>query len=174
MEREMCGYLDWEINVDNEILSNFETALRQDFGVDQDHYPNYPNAMVSRRAARAAASTSNTPMPEPSSTTSPVPGFSTQRNSPSKTQHPQSQPPSSSSSPSSSWSTSDMPDTPPSSYSNSASPASSGSPRTPASEEVSHPQIKGLDPSPQFRLGQVPSVHPLKGQMFALAMPSSW
>ncbi|KAF9451509.1 hypothetical protein P691DRAFT_663084, partial [Macrolepiota fuliginosa MF-IS2] len=179
MEREMCGYLDWEITVDNEVLMNFELALKQDFGVDRDQYPNYPNTMVSKRAARAAASTSNTPIPEPSSTTSPVPGFSTQRQStPSKTQPSQSQPPlppppPSSSSPTS-WSASDMPDTPPASYSNSASPASSGSPRTPVNEEVSNPQIKGLDPSPRFQLGDVPSVHPLKGQMFAFAMPSLW
>lgn len=175
MEREMCGYLDWEINVDNEILTNFENALRQDFSVDREHYPNYPNTMVSRRAARAAASTSNTPMPEPSSTTSPVPGFSTQRHSTPKTQSPRSQtrPPSSSSSPAS-YGSSDMPDTPPATYSNSSSPASSGSPRTPANDEMSNPQIKGLDPSPRFQLGQVPPVHPLKGQMFAFAIPSLW
>jgi len=174
MEREMCGYLDWEINVDNETLVSFEAALRRDFSADSDHYPNYHNGMVSRRAVRAAASTSNTPMPEPSSTTSPVPGFSTQRNpTPSKIQTPQSQPPSSSSSPSS-WGHHDMPDTPPASYSNSSSPASSGSPRTPVNEETSNPQIKGLDPSPRFRLGEVPVVHPLKGQMFAFALPSLW
>jgi hypothetical protein len=87
MEREMCGYLDWEITVDNDVLSKFEAALYQDFGVDRDQYPNYSNTMVSRRAVRAAASTSNTPMPEPSSTTSPVPGFA-QRKSPSKSHSP--------------------------------------------------------------------------------------
>ncbi|KXN85284.1 PHO85 cyclin-2 [Leucoagaricus sp. SymC.cos] len=174
MEREMCGYLDWEINVDNEILTSFESALRHDFGVDREHYPNYPNSMVSRRAVRAAASTSNTPMPEPNSTTSPVPGFSSQRGTPSKAHSPQSQPPPSTSSSPTSWVSSDMPDTPPSSYSNSSSPASSCSPPTPSSEEVSNPRIKGVDPSPQFEIGQVPQVHPLKGQMFAFAMPSLW
>lgn len=177
MEREMCGYLDWEITVDNEILTRFEDALQRDFAVDQYNYPHYSNTMVSRRAARAAASTSNTPMPEPSSTTSPVPGFATQRNaSPSKTQSPQSLSTSSTttSSPTTSWNMSDTPDTPPSTFSNSSSPASSGSPRTPSSDEVSNPIIKGLDPSPQFQIGQVPPVHPLKGQMFAFAMPSLW
>ncbi|KAF5355148.1 hypothetical protein D9756_005453 [Leucocoprinus leucothites] len=170
MEREMCGYLDWEITVDNDVLKRFETALFQDFGVDREQYPNYQNAMVSRRAARAAASTSNTPMPEPNSSTSPVPGFA-QRKTPSKPQSP-SQPTSTSSSPlSSSW---DTPDTPPSSFSNSSSPASTGSPRTPNGDEVSHPRIKGIDPSPKFKIDQVPPVHPLKGQMFAFAMPSLW
>ncbi|KAF6760398.1 hypothetical protein DFP72DRAFT_757134, partial [Ephemerocybe angulata] len=58
MEREMCNYLDWELTVDNPILSNFETAVRQDFAQDHRQYPNYPlTPMVSKRAARAAAST---------------------------------------------------------------------------------------------------------------------
>jgi hypothetical protein len=39
---------------------------------------------------------------------------------------------------------------------------------------MSHPQIKGLDHSPQFQIGHIPPVHPLKGQMFAFAMPASW
>jgi hypothetical protein len=67
-----------------------------------------------------------------------------------------------------------VPDTPPASYSNSASPASSASPRTPANVEVSHPQIKEPEVSPQFRLRPLPPVHPLKGYMFAFAVPSSW
>ncbi|PPR07088.1 hypothetical protein CVT26_005305 [Gymnopilus dilepis] len=53
MEREMCTYLDWELTVDNRILSNFEDALK---------------------AARAEQSKSNTPFDEKSSSTSPVPG----------------------------------------------------------------------------------------------------
>ena len=176
MEREMCGYLDWEINVDNEILSKFESALLRDFGVDREEYPNYPNEMVSRRAAKAAASTSNTPVPEPNSTTSPVPGFG---KSPSKSQSPQceSSSPSTSrtSSPSSaSWAGSSTPDTPPSSLSSSSSPMSTGSPRTPNNDEISHPHIKGVDHFFPFKIDQVPVVHPLKGNMFALAMPSSW
>ncbi|KAF7782692.1 hypothetical protein Agabi119p4_2068 [Agaricus bisporus var. burnettii] len=168
MEREMCGYLDWEIVVDNETLTSFEGAIRRDFSSDRDSYPSYPNVMVSRRAA-LVASTTNSPVPEPSSSTSPVPGFSTRPKSNQPT--PSHSPSLSSSSP---WSRSNTPDTPPSSYSNSASPASSGSPRTPGNEEMSHPQIKGLDQSPQFQIGHIPSVHPLKGQMFAFALPSSW
>jgi len=31
MEREMCQYLDWELTVDPATLSNFETALKNDF-----------------------------------------------------------------------------------------------------------------------------------------------
>lgn len=168
MEREMCGYLDWEIVVDNETLTSFEGAIRRDFSSDRDSYPSYPNVMVSRKAA-LVASTTNSPVPEPSSSTSPVPGFSTRPKSNQPT--PSHSPSLSSSSP---WSRSNTPSTPPSSYSNSASPASSGSPRTPGNEEMSHPQIKGLDQSPQFQIGHIPSVHPLKGQMFAFALPSSW
>jgi hypothetical protein len=28
MEREMCSYLEWELIVDNPILSNFETMVK--------------------------------------------------------------------------------------------------------------------------------------------------
>ncbi|KAL9712029.1 hypothetical protein Ac2012v2_005105 [Leucoagaricus gongylophorus] len=176
MEREMCGYLDWEITVDNETLSKFESTVLQDFSVDREQYPNYSNIMVSRRAARAAASTSNTPMPQPNSTTSPVPGFA-QRKSPSKSQPSQSQSPpttATTSSSSASWVASGTPDTPPSSLSNSSSPISIGSPRTPNNDEVSHPRIRGVDVLLPFKIDQVPVVHPLKGEMFAFAVPSSW
>ena len=58
MEREMCTYLDWELTVDNPILSNFEDAIKVDFGEDKDRrsYPNYPTTFVSKRAARAEQS----------------------------------------------------------------------------------------------------------------------
>ncbi|KAJ7572601.1 hypothetical protein C8J56DRAFT_806869, partial [Mycena floridula] len=34
MEREMCSYLDWELVVNNNILSNFEQRVLRDFGGD--------------------------------------------------------------------------------------------------------------------------------------------
>ncbi|KIK67502.1 hypothetical protein GYMLUDRAFT_121907, partial [Collybiopsis luxurians FD-317 M1] len=63
MEREMCNYLDWELTVDNPILSNFQHMVKEDFKSPQGLYPTYPLKLVSKRAARAAASTSNTPVP---------------------------------------------------------------------------------------------------------------
>ncbi|KAL1745051.1 hypothetical protein HDZ31DRAFT_12210, partial [Schizophyllum fasciatum] len=63
MEREMCGYLDWELVVDGEILQWFEERVRKDFGQNQETYPNYRLMQVSRRAMKAAGSTSSTPIP---------------------------------------------------------------------------------------------------------------
>ncbi|KAF8891780.1 hypothetical protein BD779DRAFT_1610504 [Infundibulicybe gibba] len=83
MEREMCNYLDWELSVDSGTLEDFERALRKDFATNGP-YPNYPVQMVSKRAVKAALSTSATPIPEPSSTTSPIPSFGQRHPTPSK------------------------------------------------------------------------------------------
>jgi hypothetical protein len=40
MEREMCNYLDWELTIDNPILSNFEEMVRRDFR-GPGPYPTY-------------------------------------------------------------------------------------------------------------------------------------
>jgi hypothetical protein len=42
MEREMCNYLDWELTVDDPILTNFQKAVKRDFGDHKSTYPNYP------------------------------------------------------------------------------------------------------------------------------------
>ena len=169
MEREMCSYLDWELNVDSETMSRFERAVKKDFSQQQDSYPTYPVEMVSKRAVRAAVSTTATPIPEPNSTTSPIPMFSQQRNaSPSKPA-----PPSRSSSTWSSPNSSD-PDTPPAIYSNSTSPASSASPTTPSSMEEYNPKIQGADMSPHFALAEVPSALQMKEKVFAIAIPAVW
>lgn len=39
MEREMCSYLDWELTVDNPILSNFEAMVKHNFR--DAGYPTY-------------------------------------------------------------------------------------------------------------------------------------
>jgi hypothetical protein len=169
MEREMCSYLDWELNVDSETMSRFERAVKKDFSQQQDSYPTYPVEMVSKRAVRAAVSTTATPIPEPNSTTSPIPMFSQQRNaSPSKPA-----PPSRSNS---TWSSpnSSGPDTPPATYSNSTSPASSASPTTPGSMEEYNPKIQGADMSPHFALAEVPSALQMKEKVFAIAIPAVW
>jgi hypothetical protein len=174
MEREMCSYLEWELTVDNPILSNFEKVVLRDFGPPHGPYPSYPLSMVSKRAAKAAASASATPVPEPNSTTSPIPMFGQQRHpTPLKPQQP-----SATSSPTSvsSWgSAPNTPETPSPSYSNSTSPASSASPATPLGIEDFSAKIRGHDVSPNFAITEMmPPIHPLKGKMFAFAMPSTW
>ncbi|KAG2015595.1 hypothetical protein CC2G_008852 [Coprinopsis cinerea AmutBmut pab1-1] len=166
MEREMCGYLEWELTVDNPILANFEAAVRADFSEDKKSYPNYPLTSVSKRAARAAASASATPVPEPDVTTNAIPNFGGQyRHSPSARIQ-ASKPSPTRSTPSG---------TPSPTYSASTCPASSASPQTPVGPEDNSARIHGVDDSPGFAVVEVhPQVHPLKGQMFAFALPSKW
>jgi len=162
MEREMCSYLEWELNVDNNVLTNFEAKIREDFRNPEGPYPTYPLTMVSKRAARAAATATPTTTPEP--TESEMPDF--------VSQHLRSM----SGSPSSnhSWDSSG-PDTPSPSYTNSTSPASSGSPATPIGVVDDHAQVRGFDSPPIFTIQRdMPPVHPLKSQMYAVAVPSSW
>jgi len=174
MEREMCTYLDWELTAVDPILSNFEKAVKEDFQEDRDRrtYPNYPTTFVSKRAARAEASTSNTPFDEKShhDTTSPVPGFGqNQRNSPSAIK-----PPGVPGTPIKiPWSADpNTPDTPSSTFSNTTSPTSSGSPATPVDAEP-NPKIHDVETSPNFGLTEGAHVtHPLKPKMFAFAVPS--
>lgn len=169
MEREMCNYLDWELTVDNPILSEFENRIRRDFYASTGPYPNYPLAMVSKRARKAAASTSATPIPEPSATTNAIPMFGQRQSTPAKLQTP---PPSTMSSSSSGTPTS--PDTPSPSYSNNTSPASSASPPTPPSSDNMNARIHE-DGYLGFAITANPSAnHPLKTKMFALAAPSLW
>jgi hypothetical protein len=173
MEREMCNYLDWELTVDDPILTNFELAVKADFRETRATYPNYPTTFVSKRAARAEASTSNTPFDEKSNSASPIPTFTSRQNPASSTKTTPSMPSKAS------WSADpNTPDTPSPSFSNSASPTSSGSPATPVSGPETNPKIRGIDSSPSFGPTEiVPSsstVHPLKPKMFAFAVPSGW
>jgi hypothetical protein len=75
MEREMCNYLEWELTTANPMLFTFETVVKRDFREQKPMYPSYPTSFVSKRAAGAETSTSNSPFQEQSSTSSPVPGF---------------------------------------------------------------------------------------------------
>ncbi|KAF9565604.1 hypothetical protein CPC08DRAFT_704591 [Agrocybe pediades] len=165
MEREMCTYLDWELTVDNPILSDFEKAVRNDFREEQRSYPNYPTTFVSKRARRAeqdASGAAASMETEKSSTTSPVPGFGQSRASPAKQS-------------SKGWTDPNTPDTPSPTFSNATSPASSGSPTTPVGGHDTNPKIRGIDVSPNFGPAvEVPVVHPLKTKMFSFAIPSGW
>ncbi|KAJ7044310.1 hypothetical protein C8F04DRAFT_1070143 [Mycena alexandri] len=76
MEREMCNYLDWELTVDSPVLRDFADMVQRDFAPNSEGpYPTYSPRMVSKRAAKAGASTFTTPIPEPSFTTNPIPVF---------------------------------------------------------------------------------------------------
>ncbi|KAG5647096.1 hypothetical protein DXG03_001467 [Asterophora parasitica] len=166
MEREMCNYLEWELSVDSEILATFEARLREDFRLPNGPYPSYPLSMVSRRAARAAGSTTSTPVSEPNDTTSAIPNFGSQGQQTSPGGSPRSAP---------SWNSPRTPETPSPSYSNSTSPASSASPATPVGGEDYNARVRGHDSTPTFSFTRdMPEVHPLKGEMFATALPSSW
>ncbi|KAJ7868948.1 hypothetical protein B0H14DRAFT_3107216 [Mycena olivaceomarginata] len=161
MEREICNYLDWELTVDNTILRNFEAMVQRDFPPNsKGPYPTYSLHMVSKRAAKAAAPTSATPIPEANSTTSPIPAFGQQRQTtPAKAYR--APPPPITPPPLYKKSMSPMtPDTPPHSYSNTTSPASSMSPPTPT--------------GPLTLSSELPPIHPLKSKMFALAIPAVW
>ena len=129
----MCNYLDWELTVDNPILSNFERMVTRDFAVDSTTttLPTYALQQVLKRAAGAAASTSATPIPEPTISTSPIPSFGQRNSTPATTDSPTNV---------TSYPSSPVtPETPSPSYSTS-SPTSSASPATLVSAEDFHHQ----------------------------------
>ncbi|KAF5389313.1 hypothetical protein D9757_003491 [Collybiopsis confluens] len=68
MEREMCGYLDWELNVEGDILASFQAKVVQDFAALHGPYPTYSLQDVSKHAARATASKPSTPVSTQTST----------------------------------------------------------------------------------------------------------
>lgn len=74
MEREMRSYLNWELTVDNPILSNFEAMVEHNFqdAVPASGYPTYSLQMVSKRAAKAATLSLAAPVLGPISTESPL------------------------------------------------------------------------------------------------------
>ncbi|KAK7472472.1 hypothetical protein VKT23_000587 [Stygiomarasmius scandens] len=174
MEREMCNYLDWELTVDNPILSHFETKVKEDFRSSQGPYPTYSLQMVSRRVVtKSTDSPSATPtIPEPIPTptsSSPIPSFGQRHSSPVKSsESPRHPPPRRDTSPYSPV----TPDTPSASYSNTTSPASSASPVTPISHEDLNAKI--YSPSLFSVSEMMPNAHPLKTQMFAVPMGAEW
>ncbi|KAJ3737489.1 hypothetical protein DFJ43DRAFT_1044868 [Lentinula guzmanii] len=171
MEREMCNYLDWELTVDNPILANFTTMVKEDFRTSQGPYPTYPLKLVSKRAAKAAAttSTSTTPIPEHNSTTSPIPiGHPTSPTKP--PQSPQTLAPVRKSSPSFDMS----PDTPSSSHSDTTSPATTSSPQTPIGDEDFSAKIRENDYPMGFSIIEKHMGAALKSKTFAFAIPAVW
>ncbi|KAJ4483494.1 hypothetical protein J3R30DRAFT_3448930 [Lentinula aciculospora] len=168
MEREMCNYLDWELTVDNPILANFTTMVKEDFRSSQGPYPTYPLKVVSKRAAKAAAltPTSTTPVSEYDSTTSPIPmGHPPSPRKPSH--HVVSV---RKSSPSVEMS----PDTPTSSYSDTTSPATTSSPQTPIGDEDFSVKIRDNEYPLGFSITEKRMGAALRSKTFAFAVPAVW
>jgi hypothetical protein len=167
MEREMCNYLDWELTVDDPILSNFQAMVKEDFRSSQGPYPTYPLKLVSKRAAKAAASTSNTPVPDPHPTTSPIPiGHPAYPIKPSEPTGPARK--------KSRSNVSMSPDTPSSSYSNTTSPATTSSPQTPVGDEDFSAKIRDYDYPMGFTITEKNMGAALKSKTFAFAVPAVW
>jgi len=170
MEREMCSYLEWELTVDNPILSNFETMVKRDFR-QAGPYPTYSLQMVSKKAANTSPPHSTHVAP-PNSSTSPIPSFGQRYPSPPKPVQPP--PPGTAAAPYGSPPA--TPDTPSSCTSTTTSPTSTASPTTPVGIVDLSAQIVSEDSSPglAIRTEKAPTVHPLKAKMFAFAIPSVW
>ncbi|KAF5325764.1 hypothetical protein D9611_000662 [Ephemerocybe angulata] len=60
MEREMCNYLDWNLNVDAHVLANFEVTITSDFHQYRPQYPRYSPIMLSHHNTGAQDSKSMT------------------------------------------------------------------------------------------------------------------
>ncbi|GJE91416.1 hypothetical protein PsYK624_075660 [Phanerochaete sordida] len=138
MEREMCSYLEWQLNVEPTTLAEFEKSVRRDFK-GPGPYPTYaipspaPSPMPSTTPYTTAA-----PPPPPTFVTGRAPSTSPPKAVPRPTPRvegsvpPAPQAPNLYLTPPSSPGT---PATPEASHSNSTSPASSVSPPTPPGAE---------------------------------------
>ncbi|KAI0090749.1 hypothetical protein BDY19DRAFT_887059, partial [Irpex rosettiformis] len=141
MEREMCSYLEWQLNVEPTSLKEFEEKVKRDFK-GPGPYPSYlmpspaPSPMPSTTPYAPGA-----PTPAPSFVT----GRSAPSSSPPKPSVRTTAPESSYISPPASPS---MPDTPEASHSASTSPASSVSPPTPQGQVDNEVRIASPDGIP--------------------------
>ncbi|EIW80626.1 hypothetical protein CONPUDRAFT_82776 [Coniophora puteana RWD-64-598 SS2] len=186
MEREMCQYLDWELNVDPVTLQEFEAMIRKDFA-GPGPYPTYilPSPSKATPPPPSTVFPSSTPTPGPtsssSSTPSPSPYAPQRYPSPPKPVRP-SPPPAAplAHPPAPSYSPPDTPETPSPSYSTSSSPASTASPKTPHGIEDHTARIVSAESSPVSKHDAMPvqqqqhQVSIGKSKMFAFAIPSVW
>ncbi|KAH8835553.1 hypothetical protein DL96DRAFT_64634 [Flagelloscypha sp. PMI_526] len=150
MERELCSYLDWELTVADPILTDFTNRVEQDFGPHAtEPYPVYSLQMVSTRVVATPASASNgnpdSAGVEQSTSSSPIPMFTTSRNpTPVKSNSPS--PPAKKRRGSFAPKPVNLPETsdagtPPHSYSLTSTPSSSPSPSTPVDAEEIHVEV---------------------------------
>jgi hypothetical protein len=189
MEREMCSYLEWQLNVEPSLLQDFTARVKRDF---KGPGP-YPTFCLPSPAPSPMPSTTPYmgPTPNPPSFVTGRPPSSSppkavpRRPPPTDTgvpHAPQPEPRDLDSAP-------NTPDTPEASHSNSTSPASSVSPPTPAGMEdlsakiVSPSGSVPMDSAAGYKPGMSrtqPSRRPSqgrplqKGDLFAFAMPIEW
>lgn len=147
MEREMCGYVDWELTVDNKMLSDFEMMVTKDYSQDRTSYPNYPLTVVSKRAAVAAAAKA---VP---TTSTPDPNVGQEQRA-SSTAHRNPLPPLHS-----------APSNRSSRHLDTTSSAASAS-------SLTSIDLEGEGCLPFTFIDEAPPVHPLRGQMYAFSVPS--
>jgi hypothetical protein len=155
MEREMCAYLDWELNVDPDCLREFERAVRGNFTGPGPYKPIPLPLPPSKTAAAPVAPAPYTAPPEQATITVGTPTVppSTRHTSPSHRYSPES------------------PDTPGSSRSMGSSPASSPGPRTPESIEEAHAKIAAAQQSPPYGPNEPrPSAAGIKAAAMAAAL----
>jgi hypothetical protein len=169
MEREMCAYLDWELNVEPDHLRDFERALRQTFtGPGPYHVAALPgpttktSTYVPQEPATITVQTPPQTSPPRPRTTAPrrsshddLASAPTSASSTRRYVSPQTSP--------------DSPDTPESSHSISTSPSSTPSPRTPNSIEHVHAHIVAQT-SPAQPGAHMGSTAALKAQHMVRAM----
>ncbi|KZP08319.1 hypothetical protein FIBSPDRAFT_922697 [Athelia psychrophila] len=170
MKREMCQYLDWELNVEPQTLAAFEEMVRKDFA-GPGPYPVYILQNISKLAATTTTPTVN-------HSTSPIPCFGPRTSTPSKPIMSTPTPPSPvRAAPPPPYAPISPPSTPEACHSDSTSPASSASPATPAGYVDDSIKIAGEDDSslsvciPQRNVMEFAV---LKQKMFAFAAPSMW
>ncbi|KAA1470587.1 hypothetical protein DENSPDRAFT_774750 [Dentipellis sp. KUC8613] len=121
MEREMCSYLEWQLNVDAATLADFEAQVRRDFAGNGPYPPVALGQAAPTSFPHAGAS-------------APIPSFgpsTSSRTSPPRTVHPSILPASATAGVAYTPAPVSPPDTPSSSRSTSSSPASTASPSTP-------------------------------------------
>ncbi|KIM38923.1 hypothetical protein M413DRAFT_29842 [Hebeloma cylindrosporum] len=163
MEREMCNYLDWELNVDDPILTKFARTVNRDFGVDRPWYPYYSATDVSMRAVRYVASQIVTP----------IPGLSDDNDGPAPNVQPRSLGTQTRSSrgagPSYPSTSSGFPTAPGHGrHINRGAPVQHGPRRTTR-------RVNRANYSPEFGTREgIPAVHPLKDHMVSASVPSGW
>ncbi|KAI5986857.1 hypothetical protein EDD15DRAFT_2199916 [Pisolithus albus] len=161
MEREMCQYLEWELNVDPLTLSEFEAMVRKDFaGIGP--FPTY----ILPSTKKSTPPPSTNPFAPSSTNFASSPPHPHRHPSPPRTAY--AVPPSYSTPP-------DTPEASPSFSSSSTSPASSAPPPTPVGIEDLSAKIVSASSSPGYSAVEqhVPTL-PSKTKMFAFASPAVW
>jgi len=167
MEREMCQYLDWELNVEPSTLKEFEEMVRKDFA-GPGPYPTYVLQTISKLAA---TSTNPFPAVAPNTSTSPIPSFGPRQASP-----PRVTPPPPTNLAHAYLTPPTTPDTPEPCYSDTTSPTSSASPPTPTGMIDDNVKIATGESSPALSIANQAALDYaiMKQKMFAFAQPSRW